>query len=144
MRKEKRKVEIEKNVWVAEDGKEFSNESECKSYEFNLKVERNREKAEKYRIHELDDILPLDNEGLIEENSQYRWFQVHSKEQFEVLNNAYGGEIPKPLYYPEMVCIEYTGYEWGEGDVWGYLLSNIKRKSDEFWGKMGYKMKLEK
>ena len=105
----KQLVEVEREVYVTDDGKEFKTERECINYEKNLLKEREIEAAEKLRIPDLDEFLPLDTDGLVNDNNTFRWYKVRSEEEFNILNAAYEEALTKPDNYPEIICGQNDG-----------------------------------
>ena len=100
--------------------------------------------AEKLRIKELDEHIPLGNDGLINENNIFRWYRVQNKRDYYVLNTAYGNAIRKPSVYPEIICVETAGQEAYQGDAYGYHLADCRKITEDFWKQMGYKCTIEK
>lgn len=83
-------------TYVAEDGMEFSSESECKKHEASILRKKLIEEAEKLRIPKLDDRLPLSNDGTMNENNSFRWYKLESEADFKTVNKAYANSLKKP------------------------------------------------
>ena len=142
--KEETKV-IEQKVltFIAEDGIEFETEKECKDYEAKLAMKDLIDEAEKLRINELDDNIPLSNDGLVEENNVFRWYKLESEADFEILNKAYAHDLRKPEHFPEIMCVETVGYEAYMDDAYSYDMTTCKSITESFWKKLGYKVVFE-
>lgn len=140
----KQLVEVEREVYVTDDGKEFKTERECINYEKNLLKEREIEAAEKLRIPDLDEFLPLDTDGLVNDNNTFRWYKVRSEEEFNILNAAYEEALTKPDNYPEIICVETVGFEPYMDDAYDYHMGRMMKNTKEFWKKLGYKVTFEK
>ena len=70
-------------VYIADDGTEFNTEAECWEYEVQNKRKTQIEKAEKLRITELDDVIPLINEDT-SVAYVYRWYKLTNKKDFKL------------------------------------------------------------
>lgn len=144
VKEETKMVEQTVTLYVAEDGTEFRNKHECIKYEEEKALENWIVKAEELRIAELDDCLPLSNDGLINDNNIFRWYRLKSKEDFDIVENAYSkGCLSKPSTYPEVICVETCGYEPYKDDAYNYHLTDCKIMTEEFWKAMGYKVVFE-
>ena len=144
MRTEIKKEQVEREVYVTDDGKEFKTEKECINYEKNLLKEREIEAAEKLRIPDLDEFLPLDTDGLVNDNNTFRWYKVKNKEDFDILNTAYKEALTRPDNYPEIICVETVGYIPHMDDAYNYHTSRMMEDTKNFWKKLGYKVTFEK
>lgn len=142
MKVEKQIIEQEIFVYVAEDGKRFKTERECKQYETECVLKKQIEMAEKLRIVKLDEFIPLSNQEF-NENNTFVWYEVKNKEDFDALNKAYAYELKEPSLYPEIICVETTGYEAYMDDAYGYNLRDLKQTTEDFWEKFGYKVTFE-
>lgn len=137
IRTEKRLVEIEDRIYIANDGTEFKTETECVEYEKQLDIVDLRERADKLRLNALDGTYPLDTDAqYINDNHSYTWYQVCDEEDYNVLLNLYGDDVVKPCSYPEIICVEYEE-DYGN-DVWTYLLSDMMQSTLIFWKNFGY------
>lgn len=145
VKEETRVVEQTVTLYIAEDGTEFVTEYACRRYEEKKNLEKLIEKAENLRIVELDDCLPLTNDGLINDNNIFKWYRLESKEDFDIVEGAYGsnGHLSKPSTYPEVICVETCGYEPYKDDAYNYHLTDCKIMTEEFWKAMGYKVIFE-
>ena len=130
-------------IYVADDGTEFRTESECKDYETKQFSKHLIEAAEKLRITELDEHLPLSNDGLVDENNTFRWYKLDNEADFETLNKAYGNELSKPEHFPEVMCVETVGYEAYMDDAYSYNMETCKKITESFWKELGVKVTFE-
>ena len=142
MKSEVRVREVEVKIYIAEDGKEFINEYECKSYEKNLNRVKNNEKINKLRIFDLDNMIPLNSGALPCENNYYRWYLVNSVEDIEALEGAYGEKMVKVSSFPDMICVEYSDEYFN--DVYSYTLHDIILEAKDFFNKVGYSVDFNK
>jgi hypothetical protein len=142
---ELRKVVVKK--YIADDGTEFEYKSDCETYERNLSLKKYIKQADDMRIKELDDVLPLDCNGMVEENSYFYWFSLNSKKDFDIVRKAYdNATLPVPKEYPTILCVESNSYHTEEynDDCYGYLLENIMADTKKFWKKLGYEVSFTK
>lgn len=142
---ELREVVVKK--YIADDGTEFEYKSDCETYERNLSLKKYIKQADDMRIKELDDVLPLDCNGMVEENNNFRWFVLDNKVDYDIVRKAYAdASLPIPKEYPTIICIESSSYYTEEynDDCYGYLLENIMVDTKEFWGKLGYEVSFTK
>ena len=145
MKTELREVVVKR--YIADDGTEFEYKDDCKTYERNLSLKKYIEKANDMRIKELDDVLPLDCNGDVGENNNFRWFPLNNKEDYNVVLKAYAdGVLPMPKEYPTILCVESSSYYTEEynSDCYGYLLEDIMADTKWFWEKLGYKVEITK
>lgn len=143
MKTELREVTVKK--YIADDGTEFEYKSDCEIYERSLSLKEYIEQADNMRIKELDDVLPLDCNGMVEENSYFNWFSLNSKKDFDIVKKAYAdGSLPVPKEYPTILCVESNSYHTEEynDDCYGYLLEDIMADTKKFWKKLGYEVSL--
>lgn len=136
-------VEQKVITYVSEDGTEFRTESECKDYETKKFVKNFIEAAEKLRITELDEHLPLSNDGLMNENNTFRWYKLENETDFEIVNKAYRNSLVVPESYPEIMCVETVGYEAYMDDAYSYDMTTCKKITESFWKKLGVKVTFE-
>ena len=142
--KEEIKV-IEQRVvtYVAKDGKEFTTLHECKKHEETLDKEELINAAEKMRMKELDESLPLSVDGLMNENNTFRWYKLQNQKDFETLNRACGNTLSAPQNYPEIMCVETVGYEAYKDDAYSYSMTVCRNITESFWKKLGYTVTFE-
>ena len=143
--KEETKIIEQKVVtYVADDGTEFRTENECKDYETKQFSKYIIEAAEKLRITELDEHLPLSNDGLINENNTFRWYKLTNETDFATVNKAYGNSLNVPESYPEIMCVETVGYEAYMDDAYSYNMGTCKKITEIFWKELGYEINFRK
>lgn len=140
----KEMIEMEIKKYIANDGTEFKSKIDCLRYEERQKRKEEIEAAEKLRIEDLDEQIPLYC-GEMSENNTFRWYRVENDAEFDVLNNACRNELvcARPSVYPEIICVETVGYEAYEDDVYSYNMEDIKAATKEFFEKFGYRVMIE-
>lgn len=132
-------------VYIADDGKEFCTEYECKEYEATCRKKKFIKNAEKLRIRELDDVIPPTPNS--DPDNIFIWYKVNSKEDYDNILAAYDKrDYASPAHYPEIVCIESSSYEEYDllTDIYPDFLSSIKKEHQSFWNSFGYNMILGK
>ena len=148
MRKEKRTITTERTIFIAEDGKEFTTEIECNAYEVRLQKQRTKQEliaaAEKLRIPDLDEVIPLSCDADQCENHTYRWYRLNSIGDYNILEAIYPYYLNAPNEYPTIMCIENCGQEPYEDDGFSTTLKTIKHITISFWDKLGYEVSLKK
>lgn len=140
----KKFIEEEIKLYVAEDGTEFETKKACRNYEDMILHPANIKQAEKLRIKYLDEVIPLSDSGLTDENNTFRWYNVENEEDASILNDAYRIKFKPSLVYPEIICIETAGYEPYKDDAYAYHVTNLKGITENFWKKLGYRVVIEK
>lgn len=143
---EKRTVEIEETIYIAEDGKEFSSEKECIEYEEELKVKELKAIVDKLEVAKFHELYPLDTCGLcIGENKEYNWYKVNNNNELNTLERYYnkGETYLEQERFPEIVCVEHD-YCYPREDAWFYLLSNMKKSTIAFWKEFGLDVEFKK
>ena len=132
-------VECEYVEYVAEDGKIFNSRFECEKHEMQLKYENDRFRAGQLKIDDLDDVIPINCDGLPNDNNIFRWYKLKSDDDFKILENAYiKSELDTPQKYPTIYCVETYGYDIYDDDAYGYDIEMCKIETIEFWKKFGY------
>ena len=144
IKEETKLVEQKVFTFVAEDGTEFITEKECKDYEEKQIFKALIEEAEKLRITELDEHLPLSNDGLANEYNTFRWYKLNNETDFETVNKAYGNSLNEPKSYPEIMCVETIGYEAYMDDAYSYNMETCKKITESFWKELGYEINFRK
>ena len=146
MKAKKIMITREETIYISDDGKNFPTETACKAYEEKLNKEKLRAeriaKAEALRIPELDDVMPLCDDG--NENNTYRWYKVNTKDDYYSLLDIYPCYLHTPEQFPDIMCVENCDCEPYADDAYAYYLSEIKRTTERFWDKLGYELKFEK
>ncbi len=137
IRTEKRVIEIEDKIYIAEDGKEFGTRADCERYEDKLQEQKVKAEAEKLELKELD-IYPLDIDAqYISDAHSFAWYKVNNAEEFETILKAYNmDDFGYLKVYPETICVEHEG-TWGR-DAWLHKLSDMKESTIYFWKKHGF------
>ena len=144
MREEFRERIIKEQVYIAEDGSEFAFYSDCLEYERKNRKDKIEEAAEKLRITELDDLVPLTSSGDVHYENTFCWYRLNSREDFEKVNAAYKDALYEPENYPEIMCVEIVeNYEY-EDDGYDCSLSRCKKETIDFWKKFGYEVEFKK
>lgn len=143
IKEETKLVEQKIFTFIAEDGTEFTTEKECKYYEEMQILNALIEEAEKLRIEEMDEYIPLSNDGLMNKCNTFRWYKLENETDFETLNRAYGNELRKPEHFPEVMCVETVGYESYMDDAYSYDMTTCRTITENFWKKLGYKVTFE-
>ena len=138
IRTEKRVIEVEDKIYIAEDGKEFGTQADCMKYEEELQDEKNNAEAEKLELKEFERMYPLDCDGqYINDNHNFTWYKVNNEEEFETVKKVYGSDDWGCIEaYPEIICVEYENY-WGK-DAWSHLLSDMRNATVYFWKRHGF------
>lgn len=127
-------------VYIAKNGTEFSREYECREYENRLY----KKIIENLHIKELEEVVPL-TDGMTCDANNFYWYKVESKEDLDLLNSCYDGQVSEPKTYPNILCLEVSYYNYPNGyEVYTYELTDIKDSIVEFMEKFGYKVKFEK
>lgn len=113
------------------------------------RTDRNKliEAVEKLRIEELDGIIPLIGDGAINVDDTFIWYQLNNAADFEKLQAAYSkGVFAPPKNYPTPICLGVPGIDLDlyEENACGYYLDQCLEDARYFWGKLGYKVTIEK
>lgn len=100
----KESIEVNKIVYIANDGTEFESESDCKNYELNCLTVEARQKVE---YCELLSGRPNFNGGECYESSYYEWYRPKTLTDIAILCKAYDVDIPIN-WLGCWICIETT------------------------------------
>lgn len=142
IRTEERTIKQLINIYIAEDGREFSTKVDCENYERELEDARLRAGAERFEIKELNDTYPLDTDGQeIQENHCYKWYRVNNTEELNIVANLYNEDFGEFKTYPQTICVEYEYYH--DEFRWIYSLSDMKQSTVEFWKKHGFEVEFK-
>ena len=138
IKRTKRLVEIEDEVFIAEDGTEFASLKDCQKYEDELQTKKTLSEAEKLEIKELEDTAPLDTDAqYIEECHCFAWYKVNNAEELGIIAEAYTNDSLRDLKsFPETICIEYDDNY--RSDSYMFLLSDMRESTINFWKKHGF------
>ena len=129
MRIEKREKKVYEEIYIADDGTQFDTKRHCLEYEKEIEMCKKAKSAEKLRIRELDDMMPLIN------------VETYIKTVFE-----YSKDFTVPDGYPTLYCVESFGYDniYEDDNTWTCTIDECKDAAVKFWGKFGYKLIFEK
>lgn len=148
-------TQITTTLYVAEDGRRFKDRGECEDYEKGLN-RKNIFAAMKAKVDEIESIeygaAPFGYGYVDADRYEYRWFRPKTPGEVEALNSFFnidvriGDGIADTV--GEWICIEIDGdYDTytGKEDVYvASSASNSVSKVTEFYGKLGYGVKVEK
>lgn len=138
IRTEKRVMEVEDKIYIAEDGKEFLTEADCRKHEEALEEKKIQAEAEKLELKEID-LYPLDIDAqYVSDGHGFAWYKVSNEEEFEIIARAYNSydDWGTLKSYPEVVCVEYEPYF--REDAWLHILSDMRESTVYFWKKHGF------
>lgn len=141
-----RMVEITDVTYIAYDGKEFTNEEDCKAYERGEERKDFIAKSEKLMIEELNDTIPLVLDETVEYHN-YRWYKLKDKNDYDILTKIYSDNyFNEPTSYPAIMCVEVYDYytDLHDGTACGWTLDDCKADTIKFWKRHGYKVTIEK
>ena len=135
IKKEKRIVEVEDLIYIANDGAEFRTETECKDHEKDIEDEKIRTKAEMYEIKELRGFFPLNVRGEISKYCSYIWYKVNSNEELNSVANLYEADFGEFGVYPQIICVEMC---YSEDYAYVHPLLDMKDQTIQFWKRLGF------
>lgn len=125
-------VAVEKDEYVAADGKTFDDEDECRAYENTMMNAQNVVLGIE-TCPALDDVSPLDG-GVYLDDSRFKWYRPKSSAEIRALCAVYHEQIPDDCIN-HWICIE-----WLNGDASScayYKLSNSIEHIQNFFQKLG-------
>lgn len=123
---------VYRTTYVADDGMEFYTEEECRNYEATFP------EIDQYRVYDLDQMRPIDIDGLTSDCSDYIWYHLKSIEDIEKLVKFFGNNIEgERLNKPGLICIE-NGIPYKS--AYAYTESTMMKDTLHFWEKLGYKI----
>lgn len=138
-------IEQEITTYISEDGKIFSTKLDCLKYEEEVENKDRIKEAEKLRIEKLDNMIPINDDALPNDNNCFYWYKLNTKEDFEILIKAYrNGNLDEPEHFPTLYCVETCGYKPYEDESYSYDLATCKTCTEKFWEELGYKVVLTK
>lgn len=147
MRIEKREKKVYEEIYIADDGTQFDTKRHCLEYEKEIEMCKKAKDAEKLRIRELDDVIPLIDVEIYE-NREYVWYKLENEKDFNILKEAFEYSIvfTVPDCYPILYCVESFGYDniYEDDNTWTCTINECKDAAVEFWGKFGYKLTFKK
>lgn len=141
VRKEVVMVKQSITVYVAEDGREFDTKEECELHEKRMKREALVEKAKKFCVQGLKNVMPLVNQQTSEE-SVYDWFHVKDREMFLFLKELFRLDGEYNGNYPALLCVEFVDEEYGT-DAYLYTMEDCINSTKDFWKKFGVELDIE-
>lgn len=151
MEVKREKIMVEQTVtkYIANDGREFLRENNCKLYEKKLRQDEKIRAAEKLRIKKLDEVVPISIGGEVNSDNIFIWYRIENAQDFETILEAYTSrhgyvEVGKPGRFPNVLCIETIGREEYEDSSYGYWFDQMMNDTQIFWKKLGYNVLLEK
>jgi hypothetical protein len=143
MRIEKREKKVYEEIYIADDGTQFDTKRHCLEYEKEIEMCKKAKDAEKLRIRELDDVIPLIDVEIYE-NREYVWYKLENEKDFNTLKEAfeYSKDFTVPDGYPTLYCVESFGYDniYEDDNTWTCTLNECKDAAVEFWERFGYKL----
>ena len=152
MRVEKRKVVIEKEIFIAEDGKEFDSKYDCDDYEYELKMLRLEKSVdEKLRLYNVESNWVSIANPDKRVSKDYRWFKIENREDLELFCKGYKqyhrgladpGYVEAFLVYPDFICL--VDYPEGPDDPMWFSLSEMVGRSNSFLNQFGMEINIKK
>ncbi len=143
MRIEKREKTVYEEIYIADDGTQFDTKHHCLEYEKKIEMCKKTKDAEKLRIRELDDVIPLIDVETYTEH-EYVWYKLESEKDFNILKEAFEHSIDftVPDGYPTLYCVESFDYDfiYESDNIWTYTLNECKDAAVEFWERFGYNL----
>lgn len=136
MKMSKKIVEKEVTVFIADDGNEFMTMEDCIKHEGLMERLQYITAADKMLIPKLNNLIPLNNDGIIEAGFPTRWYKVNSDADINTLSLAYGKDFYKLDKYPEIVCIVSREDTLYSSNCVQYTLSLCKAMASSFWDVM--------
>ena len=136
MRTEIKKVYVDQNVYIADDGTEFTNKRECEYYEkHKMELQKAWEKVKD--LTALGDYPPCDG-GDNSQHRYYRWFKISNQRELDLLTIACGdGSIYEVKRFPEFICVESEDPARFTDGYWTYL-SQCKEYVRELFEGLGF------
>ena len=152
MEVKREKIMVEQTVtkYIANDGREFFCEDNCKRYEEKLRRDVKLEEAEKLRIRKLDGVVPITRRLEANEDHKFIWYKVNCEDDFKIITEAYDdnryneNKLFGSVAYPNILCVESNGFLQYTGDAYGYWLDEMRSATETIWASFGYRVTLEK
>ncbi len=147
MQKIKKEIKTEIEVFAAEDGKEFKTQTECETYERNLRSERLLNEVKKIEMANID-MPPMGYETTDTDRYTYAWFRPKSEQEIIALNEYFelGWNIDAGGV-GEWVGIEFEGgpdIEDFEGDAYAMEFDLSIDKTIEFYTALGFTVEISR
>lgn len=146
-KKEMREIDV--RVYFADDGTEFSTESDCRRYEDNLKAESRLEKLKPYIVEDLAEQIPLHSDDYYSSSMYYTWFKANNKEEYETICDLLDKRFDEPNgfsgldAYPYYFCVETEREFEGEFEDYYTTLDMCKSTAKNFFDKFGIKVEFQ-
>lgn len=138
MRKEVRQEVVQVRdveVYIADDGTEFKNKTDCENYEWENVTKPMLEKLVKC---EGTEGLPNCNAGYVSDCFNYSWYFIRNQEDVDILNNIYHLGL-KDEVIGDWICLE-TEERWR--DAWYTTATDGIDYVTDLFTKLGYKVKI--
>lgn len=116
-------------VYVANDGTEFTNSSDCRSYEEERREKSLENSPDVIECKDAEDCPPFDGDEYYDHS--YRWFKPLNTNGIELLNKLFGTSL-NDKYIGEWLCLEIC-----DDDIYTLLASdsvNYAKKMCEMLG----------
>ena len=143
MKEELRERTTKSIVYIARDGEEFSNKSDCVRHESWLDNQDLRDSLDRYWVKEMHGVPPLVYAGSFTDVPRvFEWYRVPNKEIYDMLVSCFMPEEDTVMdTYPMLVCVVTSNYDC---EAWLISMSEVLRDVIPFFEKAGYKMTLTK
>lgn len=130
---------VEKEIYVADDGTNFSSSSECRNYE----REKKRKIIDFLADNKLDGFMNVDGKEHADD-SYYRWIFIGYEAMARKLETTFPDDAAREVFLSHVgdwVCIEESPYDID--DIWFSFLSDGIEYATRFLNKFGYVVKIE-
>lgn len=130
----------DKTIYIAEDGMEFEEYSECQKYEETLAHKKKMLKLKEIEHNKaMMDESPLDG-GDYPTDHDYRWFKPKTAEEVHFLNEAFGIMYGKILLgdVEKWICVEKYDIEDETDDAYVARLEDSIKHIKDFLNGFGY------
>lgn len=137
MKKYTKSITIEKEVYVASDGREFNSEWDCEDYEFNLsQLEKENLVASISYDANKHNWPSIANP---QSKPEYKWFKVEKDEDLRLFCDCYQTYcrslknldiVKKYVNYPDYICL--VDYPNGPDEPEWFTLSKLLEQTDTF------------
>jgi hypothetical protein len=144
IREEQRVINDRYTVYIADDGKEFTDRSSCVIYENKIKREKALEHIKKYIIEELDGQIPIHASAEFSEFMYYTWLKVNNEEERMELENLIEDSIESSGQYPLYVCYETEEEFEGIASDYSYTIEESMDITRKYFGKFGIEVEFKR
>ena len=105
----KRVITETREVYIANDGKEFETRSLCEDYERDLRTAELEKKIAKLKIDKLDGVLPLTDSDDWRDIDIF-WYNVKDGEDYDMIFDYFDSCscvdcFREPKFYPTVMCV---------------------------------------